>query len=145
MEFTGKSKFLLFTLLIQLFGFSFELSFSDQVFFIHFFFFYFLDVEEQCIVLILEQTLSIVENAIFEKLLHEIGVKNSIPKFFSKIGFDEANRRLVAFTKHLEETPSCNSTPTDYAARNVNVYYCAFSWYIQAVHYHLVHRQFIKM
>ncbi|XP_040205910.1 sentrin-specific protease 6 isoform X2 [Rana temporaria] len=78
------------------------------------------NVEEQCIVLILEQTLSIVENAIFEKLLHEIGVKNSIPKFFSKIGFDEANRRLVAFTKHLEETPSCNSTPTDYAARNVN-------------------------
>lgn len=108
-------------------------------------FYSFLDVEEQCIVLILDQTLSMVENALFEKILNEIGVKNSIPNFFSKIGFDEANRRLVAFTKHLEETPR-NSAPKDHAARNVNFfYYCAFSWYIQAVYYDLVHRQFIKM
>ncbi|XP_077343486.1 sentrin-specific protease 6 isoform X1 [Lithobates pipiens] len=76
------------------------------------------NVEEQCIVLILDQTLSMAENALFEKILNEIGVKNSIPNFFSKIGFDEANRRLVAFTKHLEEIPR-NSTPKDHAARNV--------------------------
>ncbi|CAI9589622.1 unnamed protein product [Staurois parvus] len=59
------------------------------------------NVEEQFIVLILEKPLSVEENACFEKILNEIGVKNSVPNFFSKIGFDEANRRLVGLYKTL--------------------------------------------
>ncbi|XP_018414418.1 PREDICTED: sentrin-specific protease 6 [Nanorana parkeri] len=77
------------------------------------------NVEEQFIVLILEKALTMEENAFFEKILMEIGVKNSIPNFFSKIVFEEANRRLVAFTKHSEEALPCNSPSTDQVARNV--------------------------
>ncbi|KAM9316602.1 sentrin-specific protease 6 [Gastrophryne carolinensis] len=77
------------------------------------------NLEEQYIVLIFDRPLSLEENTFFEKVLTEIGVKNSIPNFFSKIVFDEANRRLVAFTKHLEETPPHISNPQDHVARNV--------------------------
>ncbi|XP_072264640.1 sentrin-specific protease 6 isoform X2 [Pyxicephalus adspersus] len=77
------------------------------------------NVEEQFIVLILDKPLSLEENTFFENILSEIGVKNSIPNFFSKIGFDEANRRLVAFTKHVEETPPRNSSSKDHVTRNV--------------------------
>ncbi|KAM5164923.1 sentrin-specific protease 6 isoform 2-T2 [Mantella aurantiaca] len=77
------------------------------------------NVEEQFIVLILDKPLGAEENTFFEKILNEIGIKNSIPNFFSKILFEEANRRLVAFTKHLEETPTHNSSSNEHVARNV--------------------------
>ncbi|XP_075058749.1 sentrin-specific protease 6 isoform X3 [Mixophyes fleayi] len=77
------------------------------------------NLEEQFIVLIFERPLTVHENALFEKLLTVTGVKHSIPDFFSKIAFEEANRRLVAFTKHTEETPAHISSPLDHIARSV--------------------------
>ncbi|XP_063772907.1 sentrin-specific protease 6 isoform X2 [Pseudophryne corroboree] len=77
------------------------------------------NLEEQFIVLIFESHLLVHDNAIFEKILIAAGVKYSNPDFFSKIVFDEANRRLVAFTKHIEESPAHGSSPQDHIARPV--------------------------
>lgn len=105
-------------------------------------------MEEQFIVIILDKHLSTEENALFENLLNKIGEKNAIPNFFSKIGFDEANRRLVAFTKHLEETPPRDLSSNDHIARSVNIsillrgFLCMC---MESVHYYIVYRQFIKM
>ncbi|XP_008120273.1 sentrin-specific protease 6 isoform X3 [Anolis carolinensis] len=60
--------------------------------------------EEQYIILIFETGLDAQANAIFEKIISDIGVRNSISNFFMKITFEEANSRLVAFTKSFEDT-----------------------------------------
>ncbi|XP_065444097.1 sentrin-specific protease 6 isoform X5 [Chrysemys picta bellii] len=59
--------------------------------------------EEQYIVLIFETGLDAHGNTIFEKIVAEIGIRNNISDFFVKIPFEEANGRLVAFTKSLED------------------------------------------
>lgn len=64
----------------------------------------FLDPEEQYIILIFETGLDPQANAIFEKIIADIGVRNNISDFFVKIPFEEANSRLVAFTKSFEDT-----------------------------------------
>uniref|UniRef100_A0A8D0CB56 Sentrin-specific protease 6 n=1 Tax=Salvator merianae TaxID=96440 RepID=A0A8D0CB56_SALMN len=66
--------------------------------------------EEQYIILIFETGLDPHANAIFEKIIMDIGVRNNITDFFVKIPFEEANSRLVAFTKSFEDT-SRGSTP----------------------------------
>ncbi|XP_034965461.2 sentrin-specific protease 6 isoform X3 [Zootoca vivipara] len=60
--------------------------------------------EEQYIILIFETGLDPHANAIFEKIIIDIGVRNNISDFFVKITFEEANSRLVAFTKSFEDT-----------------------------------------
>ncbi|XP_034287765.1 sentrin-specific protease 6 isoform X1 [Pantherophis guttatus] len=60
--------------------------------------------EEQYIILIFETSLDPHANAIFEKIISEIGIRNNISEFFVKITFEEANSRLVAFTKSFEDT-----------------------------------------
>ncbi|XP_040284600.1 sentrin-specific protease 6 isoform X2 [Bufo bufo] len=74
------------------------------------------NVEEQHIVLIFERPLLVHESACFEKILSEVGKKLAIPNFLSKIVFDEANRRLVAFTNNVHES---SSTPKDHVTRSV--------------------------
>lgn len=76
-------------------------------------------IQEQYIVLIFERALVGHEIICFEKIQTDVGTKNSIPNFLSKIVFDEANRRLVAFTNNAQETPSLGSTPKDHATRSV--------------------------
>ncbi|XP_061479138.1 sentrin-specific protease 6 isoform X2 [Rhineura floridana] len=60
--------------------------------------------EEQYIILIFETSLDSRANGIFEKIIADIGVRNNISDFFVKITFEEANSRLVAFTKSFEDT-----------------------------------------
>ncbi|KAM4694310.1 sentrin-specific protease 6 [Discoglossus pictus] len=79
------------------------------------------NVLEQFIVLIFESALTVHENAFFEKILHDIGSKNSIPKFFSRISFEEANRRLVAFTKHSEDIPAPGSAQKENAVSETSM------------------------
>ncbi|XP_071892364.1 sentrin-specific protease 6 isoform X4 [Anas platyrhynchos] len=59
--------------------------------------------EEQYIILIFETGLDPHANSIFEKIITDIGIRNNISDFFVRISFEEANGRLVAFTKCLEE------------------------------------------
>ncbi|KAM8952548.1 sentrin-specific protease 6 [Pelodytes ibericus] len=68
------------------------------------------NVDEQYVVLIFEDALRPHENAVFEKILLDIGIKNRVLRFFSKITFDNANGRLVAFTKHNEDLPTHKDT-----------------------------------
>ncbi|XP_060092115.1 sentrin-specific protease 6 isoform X2 [Heteronotia binoei] len=65
--------------------------------------------EEQYIILIFETGLDPHGNAIFEKIIADIGVRNNISDFFVKIPFEEANSRLVAFTKSFEDTSKGNA------------------------------------
>ncbi|XP_048351653.1 sentrin-specific protease 6 isoform X2 [Sphaerodactylus townsendi] len=65
--------------------------------------------EEQYIILIFETGLDPHANAVFEKIIADIGVRNSISDFFVKIPFEEANSRLVAFTKSFEDTSKGNA------------------------------------
>ncbi|XP_066460796.1 sentrin-specific protease 6 isoform X3 [Eleutherodactylus coqui] len=73
-------------------------------------------IEEQYIVMIFEKPLIGHEVICFENLLSEVGKRHSIPNFLSRIVFDEANKRLVAFTNHAQESPS---TPKDHVTRSV--------------------------
>ncbi|XP_043366467.1 sentrin-specific protease 6 isoform X8 [Dermochelys coriacea] len=66
--------------------------------------------EEQYIVLIFETGLDAHGNTIFEKIVAEIGIRNNISDFFVKIPFEEANGRLVAFTKSLEDNSKGNTS-----------------------------------
>ncbi|XP_054833028.1 sentrin-specific protease 6 isoform X2 [Eublepharis macularius] len=65
--------------------------------------------EEQYIILIFETGLDPHANAIFEKIITDVGVRNNISEFFVKIPFEEANSRLVAFTKSYEDTSKGNA------------------------------------
>ncbi|XP_073531688.1 sentrin-specific protease 6 isoform X3 [Phyllobates terribilis] len=75
-------------------------------------------IAEQYIVLIFDGPLEAHEIVCFERMLSEVGEKQSIPNFFSKMPFEEANRRLVASTNHGSETPSVASTPKDHITRS---------------------------
>uniref|UniRef100_A0A8C8S7N8 Sentrin-specific protease 6 n=1 Tax=Pelusios castaneus TaxID=367368 RepID=A0A8C8S7N8_9SAUR len=75
--------------------------------------------EEQYIVLIFETGLDPHGNAIFEKIVAEIGIRNNISDFFVKIPFEEANGRLVAFTKSLEDNSKGSSSHKENKIKNV--------------------------
>ncbi|CAH2248940.1 sentrin-specific protease 6 isoform X2 [Pelobates cultripes] len=64
------------------------------------------NVDEQYIVLIFEDALKPKENSVLEDILNGIGIRNNLSKFLVKIQFEEANGRLVAFTKNSEEMTS---------------------------------------
>ncbi|XP_058879505.1 sentrin-specific protease 6 isoform X2 [Acipenser ruthenus] len=59
--------------------------------------------DEQYIVLIFENGLSAQEHAILEEILQAVGTANEISDFLVKLKFEEANRRLVRFTKSYVE------------------------------------------
>ncbi|XP_063168985.1 sentrin-specific protease 6 isoform X2 [Candoia aspera] len=75
--------------------------------------------EEQYIILIFETGLDPHANAIFEKIITEIGIRNNISDFFVKITFEEANSRLVAFTKSFEDTSRGSSAPKESKTKHV--------------------------
>ncbi|XP_074847086.1 sentrin-specific protease 6 isoform X2 [Carettochelys insculpta] len=75
--------------------------------------------EEQYIVLIFETGLDAHGNTIFEKIVAEIGIRNNISDFFVKISFEEANSRLVAFTKSLEDNSKGSSSHKENKIKNV--------------------------
>ncbi|NXW79354.1 SENP6 protease, partial [Hirundo rustica] len=75
--------------------------------------------EEQYIILIFETGLDPHANAIFEKIIMDIGIRNNISDFFVKISFEEANARLVAFTKCLEENSKGSPSHRENKIKNV--------------------------
>ncbi|KAG8444863.1 hypothetical protein GDO86_009860 [Hymenochirus boettgeri] len=74
--------------------------------------------DEQFIVLIFENAPDHQASLAFEKILHEIGLKNKIENFATKIDFNEANNRLVAFTKNNEDIPTPGSVQKDNVKKN---------------------------
>ncbi|NXS02546.1 SENP6 protease, partial [Oxylabes madagascariensis] len=75
--------------------------------------------EEQYIILIFETGLDPHANSIFEKIIMDIGIRNNISDFFVKISFEEANARLVAFTKCLEENSKGSPSHRENKMKNV--------------------------
>ncbi|KAE8603154.1 hypothetical protein XENTR_v10014238 [Xenopus tropicalis] len=77
------------------------------------------NLEEQFIVLIFENAPDMQATAVLEKILYTIGKKNGMPNFFIKIPFEDANGRLVAFTKSSEDIPMLGSTQKENLKKNV--------------------------
>ncbi|NWU78854.1 SENP6 protease, partial [Onychorhynchus coronatus] len=75
--------------------------------------------EEQYIILIFETGLDPHANSIFEKIITDIGIRNNISDFFVKISFEEANARLVAFTKCLEDNSRGSPSHRESKIKNV--------------------------
>ncbi|XP_038616808.1 sentrin-specific protease 6 [Tachyglossus aculeatus] len=75
--------------------------------------------EEQYIILIFETGLDTQANMVFENIITDIGVRNNVSDFFVKIPFEEANGRLVAFTKTFEEVAKGNSAQKENKIKNV--------------------------
>ncbi|NWY25576.1 SENP6 protease, partial [Pheucticus melanocephalus] len=75
--------------------------------------------EEQYIILIFETGLDPQANSIFEKIIMDIGIRNNISDFFVKISFEEANARLVAFTKCLEDNSKGSPSHRESKIKNV--------------------------
>ncbi|NWR92457.1 SENP6 protease, partial [Furnarius figulus] len=75
--------------------------------------------EEQYIILIFETGLDPHANSIFEKIITDIGIRNNISDFFVKISFEEANARLVAFTKCMEENSKGSPSHRESKVKNV--------------------------
>ncbi|NXY00744.1 SENP6 protease, partial [Pteruthius melanotis] len=75
--------------------------------------------EEQYISLIFETGLDPHANSIFEKIITDIGIRNNISDFFVKISFEEANARLVAFTKCLEDNSKGSPSHRESKIKNV--------------------------
>ncbi|NXK21380.1 SENP6 protease, partial [Arenaria interpres] len=75
--------------------------------------------EEQYIILIFETGLDTHANSIFEKIITDIGIRNNISDFFVKISFEEANGRLVAFTKCLEDNSKGSPSHRENKIKNV--------------------------
>ncbi|NXB76863.1 SENP6 protease, partial [Donacobius atricapilla] len=75
--------------------------------------------EEQYIILIFETGLDPHANSIFEKIIMDIGIRNNISDFFVKISFEEANARLVAYTKCLEENSKGSPSHRENKMKNV--------------------------
>ncbi|NXU09300.1 SENP6 protease, partial [Pardalotus punctatus] len=75
--------------------------------------------EEQYIILIFETGLDPHANSIFEKIITDIGIRNNISDFFVKISFEEANARLVAFTKCLEDNAKGSPSHRESKIKNV--------------------------
>nr|XP_033791314.1 sentrin-specific protease 6 isoform X2 [Geotrypetes seraphini] len=76
--------------------------------------------EERYIILIFENGLDSVTNGIFEKVIVGIGIKNGISDFFKRIAFEEANNRLVAFTKSHGENSAGALIQTEDTGKNVS-------------------------
>ncbi|OCT58462.1 hypothetical protein XELAEV_18002134mg [Xenopus laevis] len=77
------------------------------------------NLEEQLIVLIFENALDPKATAVFETMMYNIGIKNGIKNFFIKIPFEDANGRLVAFTKSTEDIPALGTTQKENIEKNV--------------------------
>ncbi|XP_064020301.1 sentrin-specific protease 6 isoform X2 [Pogoniulus pusillus] len=75
--------------------------------------------EEQYIILIFETGLDPAANSIFEKIIADIGIRNNISDFFVKIPFEEANGRLVAFTKCMEDNSKGSPSHRENKIKNV--------------------------
>ncbi|KAM6355751.1 sentrin-specific protease 6 isoform 3-T3 [Podargus strigoides] len=75
--------------------------------------------EEQYIILIFETSLDPHANSVFEKIITDIGIRNNISDFFVKISFEEANGRLVAFTKCLEDNSKGSPSHRENKIKNV--------------------------
>ncbi|NXE36175.1 SENP6 protease, partial [Ptilorrhoa leucosticta] len=75
--------------------------------------------EEQYIILIFETGLDPHANSVFEKIITDIGIRNNISDFFVKISFEEANARLVAFTKSLEDNSKGSPSHRESKIKNV--------------------------
>ncbi|XP_074752034.1 sentrin-specific protease 6 isoform X3 [Athene noctua] len=75
--------------------------------------------EEQYIILIFETGLDPHANSVFEKIITDIGIRNNISDFFVKISFEEANGRLVAFTKCLEDNSKGSPSHRENKIKNV--------------------------
>ncbi|NWU97470.1 SENP6 protease, partial [Upupa epops] len=75
--------------------------------------------EEQYIILIFETGLDAHANSVFEKIITDIGIRNNISDFFVKISFEEANGRLVAFTKCLEDNSKGSPSHRENKLKNV--------------------------
>ncbi|XP_051633983.1 sentrin-specific protease 6 isoform X3 [Manacus candei] len=75
--------------------------------------------EEQYIILIFETGLDPHANSIFEKIIADIGIRNNISDFFVKISFEEANARLVAFTKCMEDNSKGSPSHRENKIKNV--------------------------
>ncbi|NXF08225.1 SENP6 protease, partial [Smithornis capensis] len=75
--------------------------------------------EEQYIILIFETGLDTHAHSIFEKIITDIGIRNNISDFFVKISFEEANARLVAFTKCLEDNSKGSPSHRENKIKNV--------------------------
>uniref|UniRef100_A0A8C0BJS2 Sentrin-specific protease 6 n=1 Tax=Buteo japonicus TaxID=224669 RepID=A0A8C0BJS2_9AVES len=71
------------------------------------------------IILIFETGLDPHANSIFEKIITDIGIRNNISDFFVKISFEEANGRLVAFTKCLEDNSKGSPSHRENKIKNV--------------------------
>ncbi|MGH0119505.1 UNVERIFIED_CONTAM: hypothetical protein FKN15_007706 [Acipenser sinensis] len=69
--------------------------------------------DEQYIVLIFENGLSAQEHAILEEILQAVGTANEISDFLVKLKFEEANRRLVRFTKSYVENSQKDTQAPD--------------------------------
>ncbi|CAN8204610.1 unnamed protein product [Coccothraustes coccothraustes] len=76
--------------------------------------------EEQYIILIFETGLDPHANSVFEKIIMDIGIRNNISDFFVKISFEEANARLVAFTKCLEDNSKGSPSHRESKIKNVS-------------------------
>lgn len=81
-----------------------------------------LDPEEQYIILIFETSPDPHANTIFEKIIADIGIRNNISDFFVKISFEEANSRLVAFTKFMEDNSKGSPAHKENKIKNVIMY-----------------------
>ncbi|XP_019352374.1 sentrin-specific protease 6 isoform X4 [Alligator mississippiensis] len=78
-----------------------------------------LNPEEQYIILIFETSPDPHANTIFEKIIADIGIRNNISDFFVKISFEEANSRLVAFTKFMEDNSKGSPAHKENKIKNV--------------------------
>ncbi|XP_066215108.1 sentrin-specific protease 6 isoform X9 [Saccopteryx leptura] len=76
-------------------------------------------LEEQYIILIFQNGLDLQANMVFESIITEIGMKNNVSNFFTKIPFDEANSRLVACTRTYEESIKGSCVQKENKIKNV--------------------------
>ncbi|NXD70285.1 SENP6 protease, partial [Eolophus roseicapillus] len=86
--------------------------------------------EEQYIILIFETGLDSHANTIFEKIITDIGIRNNISDFFVKISFEEANGRLVAFTKCLEDNSKGSPSHRENKIKNVITFLLKSLYYL---------------
>ncbi|KAM8778549.1 sentrin-specific protease 6 isoform 2-T2 [Rhynchonycteris naso] len=77
------------------------------------------NLEEQYIILIFQNGLDLQANMVFESIITEIGMKNNVSNFFTKIPFDEANSRLVACTRTYEESIKGSCVQKENKVKNV--------------------------
>ncbi|XP_012578709.1 PREDICTED: sentrin-specific protease 6 isoform X2 [Condylura cristata] len=77
--------------------------------------------EEQYIILIFQNGLDHQANMVFENIITDIGIKNNVSNFFTKIPFEEANSRLVACTRNYEESIKGSSMQKENKTKSVSL------------------------